>query len=114
MNALRSKDELDTLKSDLRTLRRDLREIARDVGELTTQTARNWQETSGRDWLEWARSRIGSREDLDETWSGWRDRGERSAVAIRSTVQEHPAAAAAGALALGLALAWFLSRSARR
>ena len=114
MNSVRTRDDLDSLKADLRVLRDDLREIARDVGDLTSQTARNFGQTSARDWLEWARSRIGSREDLDDTWAEWRDRGEKSAMAVRATVQEHPAVTVAGAVALGLVLAWFVTRSARR
>jgi ElaB/YqjD/DUF883 family membrane-anchored ribosome-binding protein len=114
MGALRTSEDLDTLKSDLRALRDDLREVARDVGDLTSQTARHWRQTSARDWLDWARERIGSREDLDDTWSAWRERGERSAAAMRTTVQEHPAATVAGALALGLILAWFLTRPSHR
>ncbi len=114
MKTLRTRDDLDTLRSDLRTLRNDLREVARDIGVLTGETSRNLRQISARDWMDWARSRIGSREDLDEAWSGLRERGEKSATAVRSTVQEHPAAALAASLALGLALAWLVTRSARR
>lgn len=114
MNTLRTRDELESLKSHLNALRRDLREVVRDVGALTEQASRTFGQASTRDWMDWARSRIGSREDLDETWFGLRERGERSAQAMRSTMQEHPAAAIVGALALGLVLAWFMSRSARQ
>lgn len=114
MNTLRTRDELETLKSDLHALRGDLREVARDVGALTSETARNWRQTSARDWMDWARSRVGSRDDIDETIAGLRERGERSAMAMRATMQEHPAVAVAGAVALGLALAWYMTRSSRR
>jgi ElaB/YqjD/DUF883 family membrane-anchored ribosome-binding protein len=114
MALLRSRDELEALKSDLHALRSDLRDIARDVGSLTSDAARNWRQTSARDWVDWVRARIGDREDLEQSWSAMRERGEKSATAIRATVQDHPAAAVAGALAVGLALAWFLSRSYRR
>jgi len=40
-----------------------------------------------------------------------RTQGERSAAALRSTVQDHPVTAALGALAIGAAVVWLMTRS---
>lgn len=113
MNRLRTSDELETLKSDLRALRGDLREVARDIGELTTVAARTVRE--GAPVGEWLQRTVGvdlnSPKGREEALASLRSQGERSAAALRSTVHDHPVGAALGALAVGLAIAWFFTRS---
>jgi ElaB/YqjD/DUF883 family membrane-anchored ribosome-binding protein len=113
MNTTRTSEELETLKSDLRALRSDLRDVARDVGELTTVAARTLRERAPvGDWLQRATGvDLNSRSGREEALASLRGQGERSAAALRSTVQDHPMGAALGALAVGLAVAWFLTRS---
>jgi hypothetical protein len=117
MTTWRTSDELDTLRSDLRALREDLRAVARDLGALTAdQAAHGWRRRpSVADWLgriDWlnriANVDLGSRA---QALASLRTQGERSAAAVRSTVIGHPISTALAALTVGLAVAWFLSRS---
>jgi hypothetical protein len=111
MNTLRNSEELETLKSDLRALRGDLRELGRDVGELTGIAARSLRQRAPvGEWWQRAKS-LGAEGNRDEAIARLRGQGEKSAAALRSTVQEHPVGAALSALALGLAIAWLLTRS---
>lgn len=115
MNMLRSSEELEALKSDLRALRGDLREVARDVGELTTVATRTLRQGAPvGEWLQRATGvDLNTRKGRDEALASLRSQGERSAAALRSTVHDHPMGAALGALAVGLAVAWLLTRSTR-
>jgi hypothetical protein len=116
MTMMRTSEELETLKSDLRALRGDLREVARDVGDLTTVAARAVRQGSAPvgEWLQRAAGvDLNSPRGRQEALASLRSQGERSAAALRSTVHDHPMGTALGALAVGLAIAWFLTRPSR-
>ncbi len=101
---------------DTGTLRGDLREIARDVGDLTNVAARNLRQRNPLGgWLQRAAGiDLASQGGREQAFAALRDQRERSASAVRATVRDHPMGAAVGALAVGLAVAWILTRSSHR
>jgi hypothetical protein len=110
MQLFRNSEDLDTLRADLRAVQRDLRNLTHDIGTLTEQAWRARpsagdviQRTTGID--------IGSARGREQALEQLRTQGERSAAALRSTVQEHPMTTALGALAIGLAVVWLMTRS---
>ena len=110
MNLLRTSDELDTLRADLRAVQRDLRALSGDIGTLTSQAWR--ARGSAGDWLRRAAGvDLSTDHGREEALRQLRAQGERSAAAVRATVQDHPLSAALGALAVGLAVVWFVTRS---
>ena len=117
MNTLRRSDEIEALKSDLRALRHDLRDVVNDVGVLTNAAAEGLRQRAPAlgDWLRRAADYdLNTRAGREAALAALRTHGNRSAAVLRSTVQDHPISAAVGALALGLAVAWFLSRPSSR
>ena len=113
MQIFRNSDELDTLRADLRAVQRDLRNLTHDLGSLTEQA---WQSRpSASDWLQRTTGiDLGSARGREQALEQLRAQGERSAAAMRSTVQtaqEHPITTALGALAIGLAVVWLMTRS---
>lgn len=111
MNLFRTTEDLDTLRNDLRAVQRDLRELTRDIGALTGQAAGRARGAAG-DWLQrQAGVDLASPGGREEALRLLRSQGERSAAAVRATVQERPVAVALGALAVGLAVAWMMTRS---
>jgi ElaB/YqjD/DUF883 family membrane-anchored ribosome-binding protein len=113
MQIFRNSDELDTLRADLRAVQRDLRNLTHDLGSLTEQA---WQSRpSASDWLQRTTGiDLGSARGREQALEQLRAQGERSAAAMRSTVQEHPMTTAFGALAIGLAVVWLMTRSSDR
>lgn len=112
MNTPRTSEELETLRSDLRALRADLRQVATDVGELSHAAARAVrQRPPVGEWLQRATGiDLNTPRGRDEAVAALRTHGEKSAAAMRSTMQQHPMGTALGALAVGLAIAWLLTR----
>lgn len=110
MNLFKSSDELDTLRDDIQAIQRDLRNLSRDVGNLTD---RAWRARSAAsDWLQQrAGVDLSSPRGREQALEQLRAHGERSAAAVRSTVQEHPMTTALSALAIGLVFVWMLTRS---
>lgn len=107
----RSGDEIETLKSDLRSLMADLQEVGRDVGTLSSRLASEWRQRAPTGTLRsMARDWRGAGDDLQETWSGLRGHGERSASALRGAVHARPLTVVLGALAIGYAMAYLLGR----
>jgi hypothetical protein len=110
MQLFRHSDDLDTLRADLRAVQRDLRDLTQDIAALTHQARRAGATAS--DWLQRATGvDIASARGREQALEQLRSQGERSAAALRSTVQEHPMTAALGALAIGLAVVWLMTRS---
>jgi hypothetical protein len=110
MPLFRSGEDLDTLRDDLRAVQRDLRDLTRDISALTQQARR--ASASASDWLQRATGvDLTSARGREQALEQLRAQGERSAAAIRSTVQEHPMTTALGALAVGLAVVWLMTRS---
>ncbi|HEX2116007.1 MAG TPA: hypothetical protein VHM01_16495 [Alphaproteobacteria bacterium] len=110
MQLFRSSEDLDALRDDLRAVQRDLRDLARDIAVLTQQARR--ASASASNWLQRATGiDLGSARAREQAFEQLRTQGERSAAAIRSTVQEHPMTTALGALAIGLAVVWVMTRS---
>ena len=110
MQLFRHSDDLDTLRADLRAVQRDLRDLTQDIAALTQQVRRAGASAS--DWLQRAAgidvtSARGRKQAIEQL----RTQGERSAAALRSTVQDHPVTAALGALAIGAAVVWLMTRS---
>jgi hypothetical protein len=103
-------DDLDTLRSDLRAVQRDLRALTNDIGSLTGQAWR--ARGAAGDWLQrTAGVDLSSEHGREEALRQLRTQGERSAAAVRATVQQHPLSTALGALAVGLAVVWLMTRS---
>jgi hypothetical protein len=110
MNLFRTTDELDTLRHDLRAVQRDLHDLTRDIGNLTGQAWR--ARAAAGDWLQrQAGVDLSTPRGREQAYEQLRAQGERSAAALRSTVQEHPMSTALGALAIGLAVVWMMTRS---
>lgn len=113
MQIFRNSDDLDTLRADLRAVQRDLRNLTHDIGTLTEQA---WQSRpSAGDWIQRATGLdLGSQRGREQALEQLRAQSERSAAAMRATVQEHPMTTALGALAIGLAVVWLMTRSSDR
>jgi hypothetical protein len=110
VNLFRTTDELDTLRHDLRAVQRDLRDLTRDISNLTGQALRARAAAGG--WLQrQAGVDLSTARGREEAYEQLRAQGERSAAALRSTVQEHPMSAVLGALAIGLTVVWMMTRS---
>jgi ElaB/YqjD/DUF883 family membrane-anchored ribosome-binding protein len=110
LNLFKTSDQLDTLRADLRSVQRDLRALTNDIGALSGQAWR--ARGAAGDWLQrTAGVDLSSEEGRDEALRQLRAQGERSAAAVRATVQEHPLPTALGALAIGLAVVWLMTRS---
>lgn len=110
MNLFRTTDELDTLRQDLRAVQRDLRDLTQDIGNLTGQAWR--ARGAAGDWLQrQAGVDLSTPRGRQQAYEQLRAQGERSAAAVRSTVQDHPLSTALGALVVGLAVVWMMTRS---
>ena len=110
MNLFRTTDDLDTLRHDLRAVQRDLQDLTRDIGNLTGQAWRS--RGAAGDWLQrQAGVDLSTARGREQAYEQLRAQGERSAAAVRATVQEHPMSTALGALAIGLAVVWMMTRS---
>jgi len=110
VNLFKTSDELDTLRDDLHAVQRDLRNLTRDIGNLTGEAWRARSAAGG--WLQrQAGIDLSSSQGRQQALEQLRHQGERSAAALRSTAQDHPMTAALGALAIGLAVVWMLTRS---
>jgi len=109
VNLFKTSDELDTLRADLRAVQRDLRALTNDIGTLTGQAWR--ARGSAGDWLQRAAGvDLSTEHGREQALRQLRAQSERSAAAVRATVQEHPLTAALGALAVGLAVVWLMTR----
>jgi ElaB/YqjD/DUF883 family membrane-anchored ribosome-binding protein len=114
MNLFRTSDDLDTLRHDLRAVQRDLHALTRNIGALTGE-AWHARRAAG-DWAgNWLQRQAGvdlsSERGREQAMEQLREQGQRSAAAVRDTVREHPMKAALGALAIGFAVVWMMTRS---
>ena len=98
-----TRSEVEQLKNDLKAVREDLATLGKDVVSATKTSVHSASEAA----REEARKRLGQ---LGDAWDGAKDTGRAAKHDVERQIEQHPLAAVAIALGVGLVIGKLLDR----